>query len=68
MASFIHESMSIEGEGCKMEFYVNSDGNVYAHDKDDEMEGRFWFTISPEDWESLKNFIDRELKEKAASG
>lgn len=49
-----------EGFGGDLEFYQNADGNIFIQSLSEEYP-QFWFTITLEDWESIKEFIDRQL-------
>lgn len=43
-----------------LEFYLNSNGEMFVSEHD--VQGGFFFTINPPDWEELKKFIDGQFE------
>lgn len=43
-----------------LEFYLNANGEIFVNEHN--VDGGFFFTINPPDWEELKKFIDEQFK------
>lgn len=57
-----NEHLILDSEGEQMEFYLNDKGEIFVHNMTDEEDLRsMFFTISKEDWEQIKSFIDYQF-------
>lgn len=50
-----------EGFGSDLEFYRNVAGEVFVQSLSEEYP-QFWFVITKEDWEEIKEFMDEQFK------
>ena len=62
MASFITEALRVKGDGFDIEMYLNDKQELFVGSIDENYPS-FWFTINKDDWEKMKEFVDRIMIE-----
>jgi len=61
MATSECKHLIFSSDGCEMVMHMNAIGELFVAENND-MAGSFWFTITKEDWEKMKAFVDEEFK------
>lgn len=57
-----NEHLILMNKGMEMEFYLNDQEEIFCTASgDEELAARFFFTFSKEDWEIMKEFVDRQF-------
>lgn len=62
MASFITERFKVTGDGFDVEMYLNDSGELFVASTDEDYPS-FWFTLTKDDWEKMKEFVDEKFRE-----
>jgi len=59
MPTYISEKFVVVDGQDEYEIFVNSDQNVFVGEPDINLQQ--WFTLTREEWEDLKKFIDNQF-------